>query len=673
MRLARFAVVVASALSLHCAVPAAPVPVKDLFRDYDYSSMSLSPDGRSLAKIFLHEWGPENWTFGLAVLDVETRQPKMVQLDRFSSITSADWVGNQRLISKVLGLKDRYDPTLSWGLFAFNVDGSASRQILFSNREVALDSLELVTPRTSELGQVLLAQAKRTDKLRLAPNLVISSKAPPAGVYKVNVETGESSLAVRDPGWTVGWFADPRGLVRVAAGYDRAAFKPSGTWVNPRVMPGARLFWFDNKGEPRAITAVQMAEEDRFEAFGFDGSGTKFLFAGRQGRDRAAVYAYLPASGTVEGPLIESENVDIAKAVLSPHDRTVAGVWVDDGISRIEWLDPKLKALQVGIDATLPMYTNEMVNWSSDYRRILILSTSTQEPGRYYLLDQEKKSLAEVYRRVPELSDRALGSTQTIELTARDGARLCGYLTRPPGATGRQSLPTVLYVHGGPWRVRDLAEFDPIVQFFATRGYAVLQVNYRGSEGYGRRFEELALKQFGRAMQDDLDDAMDWAVARGYADPKKLVIAGASYGGYATLVGVTRHPERYCAGVALFPVSDLKRQIEDYNKSQDYQYANEWWKKWVGDPTTDRTQLEDTSPIKQLERLQAPLFLVYGEDDDRIGYEQSAALVRRLVALKKKFIRFAPRNEGHGLSHEKNRYKIFEALEKFLQKYAPAN
>jgi len=702
MRLARFAIVVASALSLHCAVFAAPVPVKDLFRasNYLFGSMSMSPDGSTLVTVYPVEW-EKSYFNALAALNLDTKQSKILHLNRDIPVERAEWVGPNRLLVSTWGINSNDNWAPQVGMFSFDVDGGRPVEIVKPGDPSPLFPMAIVDgsiearrfrfaflvpkviSRQSVVGdEVLLAGQKIGDQHEKARKWINDGAAPLPGVYKLNVITGEYSLYAPDPGWSQEWRVDSDGKVRIAAGFDRAGFKELGRLNDPKQFPAIRVFWIGDDGKAEPITAIQLGREEQFAALGFAPGGKRFLFAGRQGRDKAAIYAYDPIAKTVTGPLIENANVDITmeEPILSAHDNTVAGVVVHDGLPQVLWLDPKLKALQASIDGALPGYYNRIVDWTRDYQRILILSASAQDPGAYYLLDRKKNSLAQVYQLADWLRGAKFGETRPVSLSARDGVPLHGYLTRPPGLGKGVATPLVLLVHGGPWEIRDYAVFDPEVQFYATRGYSVLQINFRRSAGYGRKFEELGRKQLGRAMQTDLDDAVDWAVAQGIADPKRLLIAGGSYGGYAALMGLVQHPERFQAGIAMFPLTDLIQQakdLEDTSKEvKDLTYAAfnlEEFKKNVGDPVADQALLEENSPNHQVARIKTPVFLVYGPKDEIIDKQQVRKFIGRMKAQKKTLVHFAPHEEGHGIWDEDRRLQIYTALEKFLQKYAPAN
>lgn len=661
----RFALAGLVVAAVAAAAAAQPVPVENLFRGFSHNQISMSPDGRVLATIFPHSKERDYISLGLAVSDFATGQSRVLHQEKGISILDVDWVSDNRMITLLWGGFMRV------GLFALNTDGSGLKVLVRPDEVGPLLGTSVIAELPQSPGDVLIMRGKVGDRYekrgpareRIAP-----------GVHRLNTFTGAHTLVTADPGWTTQWFVDAKGVPRVAFGFDKAEFKPDGSRVNLGELARRKIFWIDDGGAARELTQLQLGWQEEFVPVGFSMDGDKFLFLGRQGRDLAALYAYDPVTDQVEGPLLENDRVDLQRVVRSPYDRSVVGLRIDDGLARFEWLHPELRKVAPIVDRALPQFQNRFVGWGRDFRRLLIHSTAPDEPGRYFVYDRDRNKIDEIYRSADWLKGAALGRTEAIEFEARDGVRLHGYFTRPPKTEPGRALPTVLYVHGGPWGIRDDGDYDPVVQFFATRGYAVLQVNFRGSGGYGRRFEGLAKRQFGATMQNDLFDAVDWAVAQGWSDPRRLVVAGASYGGYATLMSLIQQPDKFRAGVAMFPVTDVVKQINDYRDFDVYgekRFAHSWWREWVGDPEADRAQLDAVSPMKLVSRLRAPLFMVYGDQDDRIQYEQSANFVRMLQAHKKPYERFAPPAEGHGLYREESRYKVYGALEKFLAKHVP--
>jgi dipeptidyl aminopeptidase/acylaminoacyl peptidase len=265
----------------------------------------------------------------------------------------------------------------------------------------------------------------------------------------------------------------------------------------------------------------------------------------------------------------------------------------------------------------------------------------------------------------PWLKEDQLAHMKPIEYQSRDGLTIHGYLTLPLGREAK-NLPVVINPHGGPW-FRDTWGFNPEVQFLANRGYAVLQMNFRGSTGYGRKFWEASFKQWGQKMQDDITDGVQWLVKQGIADPKRVAIYGGSYGGYATLAGVTFTPDLYAAAVDYVGVANMftfMKTIPPYWKPfLDQMHA------MVGDPVKDKALLEAASPVMHADKIKTPLFVAQGAHDPRVNKAESDQMV---AALKKRGVDveyMVKENEGHGFHNEENRFDFYEAMEKFLAKY----
>jgi dipeptidyl aminopeptidase/acylaminoacyl peptidase len=493
------------------------------------------------------------------------------------------------------------------------------------------------------------------------------------GLYRVNTRTGKITTEVKDPEMTVDWLCDRRGRARVAVSLDRAAFDDGFYWKDRTQMPALHVYWINDDGSAERIDGIQARVGEEFAAIGVEASGDAFLFRARQQGDRAAVWRYSRTTRQITGPIVENARVDLGGPLASPLDAAASGVFVPEGRGRVHYLEPAFAKLQPTLDEALSEFVNTITSWDRTGQRLMIVSRSAREPGRFYLFDQKTQELNAVFYRGPWLNEWNLAETEPVTIAARDGVPLDCYLTRPPGAQARRKLPLILLVHGGPFGVRDIYEFQPEVQFLATRGYAVLQVNYRGSGGFGAAFEQLAVNQIGLKMQDDLTDAVQWAVAQGIADPARLAIMGSSYGGYAVLRAVTREPELFKIGVAMFAPSDLPRQLGHYRETPEYSYAYAFWSQRVGDAEKDRARLEQVSPVHAVSQIRVPLFIVYGDNDPRIPYAQSADFVRALRAAKKDFVRYAPEGEGHGIADEKARVKTYETLEKFLAQRFPAS
>lgn len=649
----------------------ASVPAEQLFRLYRHNEMKLSPNGRYLASIIPYEHEKHDRRTILGVFDLETKKTKILVNDPSAWMRNFDWVGDERLLV-------RY-----WdngpALMALNADGSDRVQIQappgrLERLEPAwlLVGAQVVHPLIDQPDEVLMAQTLALDFSPDRLSYWRKDRHREVGLYRVNTRTGRITTVVPDPEMTFNWLCDRRGKPRVALSLDRAAFDESFRWKDRAQMPQLHVYWIEDDGKAELIPEIRARLTEAFALIGVEDGGASFLFRARREDDRAAVWRYDRATRAISGPVFENGAVDLGDSISSPLDAGLHAMLVPDGRTKVHYFDAGFAKLQPVIDDALGEFVNVVSSWDRSRRRLLIESTSTREPGRYYLFDQQTGDLTAVFYRGPWLNDWKLAESQPVTIQARDGVKLAGYLTLPPGVDGTKKLPFFLLVHGGPHGIRDHFEFNPEVQFLATRGYAVLQVNYRGSGGYGHAFDELAVGEYGHKMQDDLTDAAQWAVARGVADPARLGIMGASYGGYAVFRALTREPELFKIGVSMFGPSDMARQIAHFRDNPEFAYAFTLWSRRVGDPEKDKAALDAVSPLYDVGRIRAPMFIVYGDNDPLIPYAQSADFVRALRAAKKDFVRYAPEREGHGIEDEDARVKIYQALDEFLAKRFPA-
>ena len=297
--------------------------------------------------------------------------------------------------------------------------------------------------------------------------------------------------------------------------------------------------------------------------------------------------------------------------------------------------------------------------------KYIVYSFSDKTQGAYYLYDVKTGKVDKIADLAPWLDEKEMAGMLPIEYKSRDGLTINGYLTLPKGYTldNAKNLPVVVNPHGGPW-YRDEWGFNPEVQFLANRGYAVLQMNFRGSTGYGRKFWEASFKQWGKAMQDDITDGVNWLVDKGIADKSRVAIYGGSYGGYATLAGVTFTPDLYAAAVDYVGVSNLftfMKTVPPYWKPM-----LDMFHEMVGDPKKDSLLMVAESPVMHADKIKTPLFVAQGKNDPRVNIDESNQMVE---ALKKRGIvveYMVKDNEGHGFHNEENRYDFYRAMDKFL-------
>jgi len=296
---------------------------------------------------------------------------------------------------------------------------------------------------------------------------------------------------------------------------------------------------------------------------------------------------------------------------------------------------------------------------------MLWFTYSDQNPGEYYLADTEKHTFNLVARRMSWIKPPQMAPMLTVKYQARDGLLIHGFLTVPVGHE-RKNLPLVVMPHGGPW-VRDVWGYDPLVQLLANRGYAVLQMNYRGSPGYGEELYANARRQIGRQIQDDIEDATRWAIKAGVADAQRIAIFGGSYGGYSALFALGHNPELYRCGISFAGVTDWPA-IYSNSDATEYKESRRYWRDQIGDPDTDGEFLKEISPVNFADRIGAPVLLIQGREDHRVPPDQARRMIAALEKVGRKPESLFVAGVGHSLGREKNRIEIFKSITAFLEK-----
>jgi dipeptidyl aminopeptidase/acylaminoacyl peptidase len=329
------------------------------------------------------------------------------------------------------------------------------------------------------------------------------------------------------------------------------------------------------------------------------------------------------------------------------------------------FLDDQRRELQETLEAQLPGYEVAVTSMNRDEDKTLVRTYSDKSLGAYYYYDLETKELQKLVDVSPWLSEDELSDMKPIEYTSRDGLTIPGYLTLPKGVEP-ENLPAVVIVHGGPW-ARDYWGFNPEVQFLANRGYAVLQVNFRGSTGYGKEFWTASFKQWGKKMQDDVTDGVNWLIEQGMVDPERIGIYCGSYGGYATLAGLAFTPDLYACGVDYVGVSNMFTFLDSFPPY--WELMRRMVYEMVGDPETDKDLLTEVSPFFHADQIKAPLFVAQGANDPRVKKAESDQIVEALKERGVDVEYMVKDNEGHGFYNEDNRFDFYGAMEKFLGKH----
>ena len=465
-------------------------------------------------------------------------------------------------------------------------------------------------------------------------------------VYRADIRSGELQQVAENPGNIVGWQTDHAGRVRVAIASD-----------------GLRttVLYREDEGDAfRAIVDTDFRTSVSPVFFDFD---DKSLYAlSNRGRDLLALVRIDPQAPDEEHLVYGADSVDLDGASYSRLRKVLTAAVYQTDKPQYHFFDELSRKRYEQVRALLPGYEIAFQDATRDETKFIVAAYNDRTPGSRHIYDANTGEVSKLGDINPRLREQDMAQVRPIRYRSRDGLWIHGYLTLPPGRPA-QALPCVVNPHGGPW-ARDGWGFNPEAQFLANRGYCVLQMNFRGSTGYGRRFWEASFGQWGLAMQDDITDGVQWLIGQGIADPSRIAIYGGSYGGYATLAGITCTPDLYAAAVDYVGVSNL---LTFLNTIPPY------WKpmlekmhSMVGDPERDRKRLEATSPALNAGRIRTPLLIAQGAHDPRVNKDESDQMVTALRARGVEVEYIVKDNEGHGFHNDENKFEFYDRMEKFL-------
>jgi dipeptidyl aminopeptidase/acylaminoacyl peptidase len=376
------------------------------------------------------------------------------------------------------------------------------------------------------------------------------------------------------------------------------------------------------------------------------------------------LYRYRFSTRTFIEKLFVNPEVDIDNVFLDPLERRVVGIRYTLAESKVHWFDPEVAALVEDVRQRIAARHLYVPSWSTDYRRVIFYGESPDLPGRYYLYDRATKDLKYFAYAYPKLENVPMAPMRATSYKARDGLEIPAYLSLPAGVTTarpQKPLPAIVMPHGGPG-ARDFSSFDPLVQLFTNRGYAVLQMNYRGSSGYGSEFQAAGHREWGQAMQDDVTDGTRWLATEGIADPQRTCIVGWAYGGYAALMGAVKEPALYSCVVSIAGLSDLPAFINSWRNFINYRI----YTRNIGDGWKDRGSLEENSPVNGAQRIRAPVLLAHGTDDRVVPIQQTTDMAKALKRAGKKYEYVELEDADHSVQRGPERLKLFTAVDEFV-------
>lgn len=625
----------------------ASIPIEDFVRLPEFSSMAISPGGRYLAVKM-----PYEDTAIVVVIDrVENKRTATIRAAGQNVVDQYWWVNDTRLVASVaeqLGGVDRPQP--NGELYAINADGSGSTQ-LFGYR-----GAQQTGSRIQRGGEARWASAFVIDTIPGDDKNILvqtfdwrnSEHAPPS-IELLDVYTGKTRRIGVGPRAGSSFVADHRQQVRVASAPNENL--EAVLYVRGQGESDWRVF-NDPATTHTIITPRLFARDNRH----------LYADVSRPGKPDA-LYRIDIESGKRE--LLYAGAADPGELLLAPDRLDAYGVVTHDGKTAFHVFDPEAPEarLALAVQKAFPGQVALFGSFARDGKHGLVHVFSDRNPGDFYLFDTEKKDAEYIGSARKWIEPEEMAPMRPVQLTARDGRELHGYLTLPRGSNGK--APLVVNPHGGPHGVRDYWGFNPEVQLLASRGYAVLQLDFRGSGGYGADFLAAGYRQWGLTMQDDLTDATRWAVAEGHADPARLCIYGASYGGYAALQGVVREPELYRCAIGYVGVYDLNLMYRDGDIRRAL-YGRRYLRQVLG---TDAADLRQRSPADNVDRIKADLMIVVGGRDERVPPSQAQALRRALDKTDRSYQWLMKDSEGHGFYRTDNKVELYTDLLAFLDRH----
>lgn len=599
------------------------IPRQFLFGNPEKTSAKLSHDGTKLAYLAPNTQNVLNvWVRDLK----HGGKDRQITTDNKRGIHQFLWQYNQE---NILYIQDK-DGDENWHLYQTNLENQSTKDLTPYEGV----KIEIIATESNYPNEMLIQMNERDSSL--------------FDVYRLNLTTGQLELDTENPGGIFDWIADHHLQVRASLSYT----SEGSTLI--RVRDTAKSSWRDWL----TIDANEIGEIEGFS------SDNKFLYLMTSlDADTSRLLKVNVATG--ERSLIaEDSHYDLSDLFLHPKTNALEAVGVER--ERYEWivLDSQLTNdfNYLSDNLKTPFYITSRdlnnQNW-------IIVSQSDQHPNHFYLYHRQPKSLEFLFSTQPTLEKYQLSPMKPIKFQARDGMTLHGYLTLPLDKEPR-NLPTILLVHGGPWG-RDSWGLQPLVQWLANRGYAVMQINFRGSTGYGKAYLNAGNREWANKMHTDLLDGKNWLVNQGYSDPNKVAIFGGSYGGYATLVGLTFTPDAFCCGVDIVGPSNLITLLQTLPSYWSPLKASMDLR--IGKLETEQEFLKSRSPLFKAEKINKPLLIAQGANDPRVKQAESNQIVAamREKKLPVEYLLFT--DEGHGFARPENRLKFYAAAESFLAKY----
>lgn len=630
------------AFLLLAGVPAlAQVPVDAFVKKDKFGDIVISPDGTYYAATVPQETG----TGLLVIRRSDTSVATAITLGRDINVNDIWWVNNERILFNITEQYGTIDTPFATGeLFAVNAKGGQS-EMLVGWRVLGATTGTRLGAKKEEQVYAWLVDDLPNDERNVIIGVQPFSAEPFSRAEMMDVYTGKRNFITKVPVARARFSTDNNGVIRFARGFGG----DNASKLFYRSSDQAEWELINDENSSGIIEAPL--------GFSADNSVAYLLAEQKQGPD--AIFAFDPATGK-RTQVLRDAVVDPSGILYKAGSGAVPiGARFTHGTTRTEFFD-KASAdarLQRSLEAAFKDQTVFITSTTTDGKLVMLGAANARNPGDFFIFDTVAKKADRVISRREWLNPQAMSDMKPVELKARDGQALYGYLTLPFGSDGK-NLPAVVLPHGGPFDTYDSPEFDDEVQMLVQAGYAVLQVNFRGSSNYGRAFEQAGARQWGKAMQDDVTDATRWLIAQGVADASRICIYGASYGAYAALVGVAREPTLYKCAAGLVGVYDLEKMVSERGSRSSETFNREW----VGEGPA----LAAASPIHMAAQIKVPVFLSAGGEDTiaPIAHTRKMASALEKAGAKVETLYFP--TEGHGYYEVAHRREFYAKLLDFL-------
>lgn len=632
-------------------VQAAPPPVEAFGQLPSVQSVKLSPDGTHFAAIRTLNGAKSVMTYNLygppgkkvKAMSITGKKNLDEELRRIF------WVNDTRLVAVV------EVPSRRWG-----VEVMETRMIAMNNDLTEQQVIPKVkNPIKPKAGKRSIIPTQLQDRvLHVLPDdpdhILIEFDKEGRGrelnVFKLNVYTGgltrvADGITMR----TGGFLVDASGEVRI-----RYQYRPKEEDFVTEYRENSGSGW-------HVILDDDVDGLGKWSFLAFSDDRNKLFVSGQGAGGRKEIHEFDVPSSTIVRKVFSHDRFDVGGFTRDENGIRITGIHYQEHRSTVNYSDPVWSDMQQRIDALVPGQVNGLMSKDKTGNKWVVLSGGVSESGTWYLFDKSENSLSEVGREYPELAGHEPRPVTPYNFVARDGLPIPGYLTRPEG---KGPYPTIIMPHGGP-SSRNTIEFHYVTQFLASRGYAVLQPNFRGSTGYGEEFEKAGHHQWGLAMQDDLADGTRALIDEGIADPERICIVGSSYGGYAALMGAAKTPDLYQCAASFGGISDIKKLLADLSEFKFHEDNDPQ----IGDRWDDSGRLRDTSPANNIDAIKIPILLMHGENDRVVLVNQSKLMAKRLKGARKLHRLVIFKGGDHHLSFEKNRIRYLKELEAFLDRH----